>query len=325
MFELLTDPQFMVTILVGIAVFATIITFTMPYLEADRLDARIKYVATERASLRAQQRERLGQEKGGGSLREQQGGFIQDVVKQLNLRKLLETGQTRDKLRMAGLRREAHVMTYLFFRAVLPFIMFGLSFLYINLLGGFGLGTPAILLIALVVAYIGFYLPNLFVTNLITRRQASVKLAFSDALDLLLICVESGMSIEAAIARVADEVGSQSIPLAEELTLTAAELSYLQERRTAFENLGKRTGLPVVKAVVTSLIQAERYGTPVGTALRVMAQENRDNRMTEAEKKAAGLPPKLTVPMIAFFLPVLFVIILGPAVMQFGQSQMFNR
>ncbi len=325
MIELLSDPQFMVTILVGIAVFATIITFTMPYLEADRLDARIKYVATERATLRAQQRERLGQEKSGGSLREQQGGFIQDVVKQLNLRKLLETGQTRDKLRMAGLRREAHVMTYLFFRAILPFIMFGVSFVYIKLLGGFGLATPAILLIALVVAYIGFYLPNLFVTNLITRRQASVKLAFSDALDLLLICVESGMSIEAAIARVAEEVGSQSIPLAEELTLTAAELSYLQERRTAFENLGKRTGLPVVKAVATSLIQAERYGTPVGTALRVMAQENRDNRMTEAEKKAAGLPPKLTVPMIAFFLPVLFVIILGPAVMQFGESQIFNQ
>ena len=323
MIELFSDPQFMVTILVGIAVFATIITVTMPYLEADRLDARIKYVATERATLRAQQRERLGQEKGGGSLREQHGGFIQDIVKHLNLSSLLETGQTRDKLRMAGLRREAHVMTYLFFRATLPFVMFGATFLYINLLGGFGLATPAILLIALVVAYFGFYLPNLFISNLITRRQASIKLAFSDALDLLLICVESGMSIEAAITRVADEIGSQSIPLAEELTLTAAELSYLQERRTAFENLGKRTGLPVVKAVSTSLIQAERYGTPVGTALRVMAQENRDNRMAEAEKKAAGLPPKLTVPMIAFFLPVLFVIILGPAMMQFGESQLF--
>ena len=104
------------------------------------------------------------------------------------------------------------------------------------------------------------------------------------------------------------------MPLAEELTLTHAELSYLQDRRKAFENLGKRTGLPTVKSVVTSLIQSERYGTPLGTALRVLAQENRDMRMSEAEKTAAALPPKLTVPMILFFLPVIFIVILGPSV-----------
>jgi tight adherence protein C len=137
--------------------------------------------------------------------------------------------------------------------------------------------------------------------------------AFPDALDLLLICVESGMSIEAAFNRVAGEVGSQSIELAEELSLTTAELSYLPDRKMAFENLAKRCGHSGVKAVCTSLIQAERYGTPLGTALRVMAQENREMRMQEAEKKAASLPAKLTVPMILFFLPVLFVVILGPA------------
>ncbi|MCB1474870.1 MAG: type II secretion system F family protein, partial [Rhodobiaceae bacterium] len=129
----------------------------------------------------------------------------------------------------------------------------------------------------------------------------------------MLICVESGMSIEAAFRKVSQEIGSQSIALAEELTLTTAELSYLQDRRQAYENLGRRTGLAGVRGVTTALIQAERYGTPLGTALRVMAQENRDMRMAEAERKAAGLPPKLTVPMITFFLPVLFVVILGPA------------
>ena len=148
---------------------------------------------------------------------------------------------------------------------------------------------------------------------LIQKRQQAVSRSFPDALDLLLICVESGMSIEAAFNKVAEEIGTQSIEMAEELMLTTAELSYLQDRRLAYENLGKRTGLPGVKAVVTSLIQSERYGTPLGTALRVMAQENRDMRMQAAEKKAAGLPPKLTVPMILFFLPVLFVVILGPA------------
>jgi tight adherence protein C len=125
------------------------------------------------------------------------------------------------------------------------------------------------------------------------------------------------MSVEAAMNKVAGEIGSRSIELAEEFSLTTAELSYLPERRQAYENLGKRTGLTVVRAVGTSLIQAERYGTAVGQALRVLSKESRDMRMAEAEKKAAELPPKLTVPMIVFFLPVLFVVILGPAVIQF--------
>ena len=163
-------------------------------------------------------------------------------------------------------------------------------------------------------AIFGYYLPSIFVKNMAKRRQDSIRKAWSDALDLLLICVESGMAIEPAMQRVAREIGSASVPLAEELSLTVAELSYLQDRRKAYENLGKRTGLPTVRSVVTSLIQSERYGTPLGTALRVLAQENRDSRMADAEKKAAALPPKLTVPMILFFLPVIFVIILGPSI-----------
>ena len=162
-------------------------------------------------------------------------------------------------------------------------------------------------------AYIGMHLPLLMLKNKIKKRQLSIKRAFPDTLDLLLICVESGMSIEAAFKKVAEQVGSQSIALAEELTLTTAELSYLQDRRMAYENLAKRTDLEGVKSVCMALQQAERYGTPLGSMLRVMAQENRDMRMSEAEKKAAGLPPKLTVPMIVFFLPVLFIVILGPA------------
>jgi tight adherence protein C len=170
--------------------------------------------------------------------------------------------------------------------------------------------------LAVGLGYVGFYVPNFFIQNLVQRRQTSIKSSFPDALDMLLICVQSGMSVEAAFAKVAAEIGGQSLELAEELSLTTAELSYLQDRRQAFENLGKRTGIPGIKAVATALIQAERYGTPVGQALRVMARENRDMRMAEAEKKAAALPPKLTVPMIVFFLPVLFVVILGPALIQ---------
>ena len=156
-------------------------------------------------------------------------------------------------------------------------------------------------------------LPLMLLKSKIQKRQLSIKRAFPDTLDLLLICVESGMSIEAAFKKVSEEVGSQSVAPAQELTLTTAELSYLPDRRQAYENLAKRTDLDGVKSVCMALQQAERYGTPLATMLRVMAQENRDMRMSEAEKKAAGLPPKLTVPMILFFLPVLFVVILGPA------------
>jgi tight adherence protein C len=162
-------------------------------------------------------------------------------------------------------------------------------------------------------AYAGMHMPLMLLKSKIQKRQVSIKRAFPDTLDLLLICVESGMSIEAAFKKVSEEVGSQSVALAEELTLTTAELSYLPDRRQAYENLAKRTDLEGVKSVCMALQQAERYGTPLASMLRVMAQENRDMRMSEAEKKAAGLPPKLTVPMILFFLPVLFVVILGPA------------
>jgi tight adherence protein C len=164
--------------------------------------------------------------------------------------------------------------------------------------------------------FVGFKAPEIFLKNVTQKRQLSIRLAWPDALDLLLICAEAGMSIEAAFRRVSSEIGGQSIALAEELTLTTAELSYLPERRVAYENLGNRTGLEPVKSVMTALIQAERYGTPLGQALRVLSQESRDQRMNEAEKKAAALPPKLTVPMILFFLPVLFVVIMTPALIQ---------
>ena len=146
--------------------------------------------------------------------------------------------------------------------------------------------------------------------------------AFPDAMDLILICVESGMSIEHAFRKVAGEIGIQSIELAEEFALTTAELSYLPDRRQAYENLGLRTGVEGLRQVSTVLIQAEKYGTPLGQALRVVAQEGRDARLLEAERKAAALPPKLTVPMIVFFLPVLFAVILTPALIQMSEKLM---
>jgi tight adherence protein C len=229
-------------------------------------------------------------------------------------------------MRTAGFRGQNPLTRFLFFRLVLPFVFFSAAAAYIFVLGGLAQQPMFIkLFVCVVVAYGGFYAPVLYISNIASKRKQSIQLAWPDALDLMLICVESGMSVEAAFRRVAEEIGTQSVALAEELVLTNAELSFLQERRQAYENLANRTGLETVKAVSQALIQAERYGTPVAMALRVLASESRDMRMNAAEKKAAALPPKLTVPMILFFLPVLFAVILGPAGMQVSQNGVFGK
>jgi tight adherence protein C len=214
----------------------------------------------------------------------------------------------------AGYRGQGAEIALLFYRLIAPVAGLFIGAFYFLHLDVLKQSTTVNLLATMASVYIGLKMPEVLLSNQIAKRQLSIKKAFPDALDLLLICVESGMSIEHAFRRVSSEIGSMSIALAEELTLTTAELSYLQERRMAFENLAARTGVESVKSVTTALVQAERYGTPLGTALRVLAQESRDMRMSDAEKKAMSLPPKLTVPMILFFLPVLMLVIMMPAV-----------
>jgi tight adherence protein C len=310
--EQLIDPQVLTILFAAIAAGATVITLAMPLLVPDTLNRRMKAVAIEREKIRQRERERMVQ-GGKVSLRQSPRAYMKTIVDNLDLNKWLGQEQARTMLMQAGYRGQAPYVTYLFFRMAMPVVMLVVTAFYIFIV--LQLDYPNLMKIAVCIgaAYFGMYSPNLFLKNKITRRQTSIKRAFPDALDLLLICVESGMSIEAAFRKVSDEIGSQSVALAEEFTLTTAELSYLPDRRQAYENLAQRTGLDGVKAVCLALQQAERYGTPLGATMRVLAQENRDIRMSEAEKKAAGLPPKLTVPMIVFFLPVLFVVILGPA------------
>jgi tight adherence protein C len=296
----------------AIAAMATVLTFAMPLLAVDSLGKRMKAVALEREKIRQRERERLAQsqQKARHTSARQS---VQSIVERFNLKRWFGQEEARLKLVQAGYRGQAPYVTYLFFRMVTPALLALLTAFYLFIL--IDLHQPALVKIGICIAaaYTGMHLPLVILKNKIQRRQLSIRRAFPDALDLLLICVESGMSIEAAFKKVSDEVGSQSVALAEELMLTTAELSYLPDRRQAYENLAKRTDLEGVKSVCMALQQAERYGTPLAHMLRVMAQENRDMRMAEAEKKAAGLPPKLTVPMILFFLPVLFIVILGPA------------
>ena len=251
-------------------------------LQGDKLRGRMKLVAHERDRLRAQHKINLT--GGEGRLRDKPKGTLLQVVDEISICARCSKPKPRaNKLRQAGLRSERHLLIFFAIRLATPLLVALLVFVYSSTVFADRIPHNAHRLYP-DRSRVGMYLPGILLKNMVQRRQKSIQRAWSDALDLLLICVESGMAIEPAMQRVSREIGTQSVPLAEELTLTHAELSYLQDRRKAFENLGKRTGLPTVKSVVTRLIQSERYGTPLGTALRVLAQENRDMRMPEAEK-----------------------------------------
>jgi tight adherence protein C len=307
------DPHFLAMVFAAIAASATVLTLAMPFLSTDTLGKRMKAVALEREKIRQRERERMAAGANKASLRQSPRAFMKTVVENFNLSKWVGQETARTMLLQAGYRGQAPYVTFLFFRMVMPVAMLLAALFYLFVV--LNIDQPPLIKIGISIgaAYFGMLSPSLFLRNRIQRRQLSIKRAFPDALDLLLICVESGMSIEAAFRKVSEEIGAQSVALAEEFTLTTAELSYLPDRRQAYENLSQRVGLDSVKAVCLALQQSERYGTPLGTTLRVLAQESRDMRMSEAEKRAASLPPKLTVPMILFFLPVLFVVILGPA------------
>jgi tight adherence protein C len=310
-----TNPANILTVFVAVATFATLVTLAAPLMRTNNLEARLKSVSTRREELRRKSREALAASK-GGSLRQTDEGLYKRVVERLQLSRLLEDPKVVDKLAQAGFRGPRPVSTFYFFRFVLPFAFAASVAFYLFVINDFGLSGMNRLAAIVVGLTLGYYAPNIYISNIAQKRRESIVGAFPDALDLLLICVESGMSIEAAIQKVSQEIGGSSIELAEEMTLLTAELSYLPERRQAYEGLSRRTNHPGIKSVTTAMIQAERYDTPLGAALRVMAKENRDLRLAAAEKKAAQLPAKLTVPMIVFFLPVLFLVILGPAVLR---------
>ncbi len=313
----MTDPDNLLTLFVALVCFATIVSIATPMITRSTLETRLKSVSTRREELRRKSREALAvKSNGGGTLRHTDEGLYKKVVDRLQLSRLLEDPKVVEKLAQAGFRGPRPVSTFYFFRFILPFVFAVTAALYLFFVNDFGMPPMNRVVCCFVGLTLGYYAPNIYISNVAQKRRESIVGAFPDSLDLLLICVESGMSIEAAIQKVSQEIGGASIELAEELTLLTAEISYLPERRMAYEGLAMRTNHPGIRSVTTAMIQAERYGTPLGAALRVMAKENRDMRLAFAEKKAAQLPAKLTVPMILFFLPVLFIVILGPAVLK---------
>ncbi len=326
--ETVTNPQFLTAVFAAIAAGAMVFTFGAQFFEKTDVKQRIKRVALEREKLRNEEMSRLrGAQDNKPSIRgsREAKDVVKRVVKRFDLQKAFADENTQNLLMQAGYRGQGPLTTYVFLRFVTPMGFFLIALVYLVMLIPGGRPLYLSVVYSVGIGLLGSYLPLLLLKNRIQKRQTSIRRAWPDCLDLLLLCVEAGMSVEHAFKRVAKEIGAQSIPLAEELTLTTAELSFLEDRTRAYDNLGKRTGLDGVRSVMTALIQAERYGTSVGQSLRIMAEEGRELRMSEAEKKAAALPPKLTVPLILFFLPVLFIVIMAPAMIKiFSQNVNFN-
>jgi len=330
--DTVTSSSFLVALFAAIAAGAIVFTFGAQFFDRSDAKSRIKRVALERERLRTEEMARLrGSGKGGGDEkrtirnRTESKPFVSSIVERFSLQKAFVDENTAALLIQAGYRGQGHLTTYVFMRFTTPLLLFGLSALYLLFMAPGDRPVYLNLLYAFAVGLLGSYLPLLLLKNSIQKRQQSIRRAWPDCLDLMLLCVEAGMSVEHAFKRVAKEMTEQSPQLAEELTLTTAELSFLEDRSRAFENLGKRTGIDGVRSVMTALIQSERYGTSVGQSLRVMAEEGREQRMNDAEKKAAALPPKLTVPLILFFLPVLFIVIMAPAMLKiFGPGGIYG-
>lgn len=323
MFDFLSDPwvrELAIRTLAATAVFAAILVVSWPYLSRDGFDTRMRRVVRERERLRLRERARLEAANPVMNIRRRPRKFYSDIVAALGLDQAKIGPAIPLLLQNAGYRGDAAVVTFLAARIITPLAMVAVAIFYIFVV--LDLQKPLVLKLLMVAAAggLGYFLPTIYVKNKKTKRQQSIGRAWPDALDLLLICVESGMAIDPALQKVSVEIGAGSVHLAEELAVTAGELSFLPDRRTAYENLAERTGLESVKSIVAALKQAEKYGTSLGRSLRVLAQETRNERLSLAEKKAAGLPPKLTVPMIIFFLPVLFVVIMTPAGIQIAST-----
>lgn len=311
--QTINDPQRLGAVALALAVVATLVSIVLPLFETDRLAERMKSVGEERERIRARERERASRQT---ALRHKAKPYMKQIVEQFDLSRWLGTETARLMLAQAGYRGEAAETAFLFFRLVMPLLLTAVTAFYIFVVLDLQWSVTMKLGAVIFGTYLGIKAPEIFLKNKASKRQQTMKRAFPDVLDLMLICVQSGMSVEHALGIVAEQIGVQSIELAEELKLTMAELSFLPDRKTAYENLAQRTGLDTARQIASVLSQAERYGTPLSAALRTVSDESRNARMMEAEKKAASLPPKLTVPMIVFFLPVLFAAIGTPAAIQ---------
>jgi tight adherence protein C len=317
----LADPMFVIPLMTSAAAFFAVLGVLLPLAQKNPYGSRLKAITERRNELTAAARKRLEKRP---TLRQQMSArvsLMKAVLERLNMRELMEQPTLRKRMLQAGKRSNQAVVSFAFAQLAFPVVLGAVAALVL-------FGSPAYAETAAIVrlgivfggVLVGYYLPQILLANGIKKRQAALVAKLPDALDLMVICVEAGMSVEAAFQKVSQDLALDGPELAEEWGITHTELAFLNDRRQALENLHERTGLPTIKSLVTALVQAERYGTPVALSLRVVAQENRDTRMSRAEEKAASLPAKLTVPMVMFFLPVLFLVLIGPAIVNISRT-----
>ena len=324
--DLPLNIQAIVGVLVAVAVFALAMGLALPWLKPNELSRRLREQVTGGARERIKKREAAAaaaaaqEQEGKAELRSKSSELNDRIIRLFHVSERLNDGKMVSTLQQAGFRGRAAAVKYLTFRIVSPLIFLGASLLIAGVIMPPHVPLWQKLAIVVCGSVFGYFLPPILLKNRIDKRKIEIGRAWPDAVDLMLICVETGMSIEHAFKKVAEEMAGASIELAKEMGLTNAELNYLQERRQAYEHMANRIDLEAVQAVMACLIQSEKYGTSLGMSLRVLAQESREMRMAAAEKKAAALPPKLTVPMIIFFLPVLFAVIITPAALQISGS-----
>jgi tight adherence protein C len=272
---------------------------------------RAELMATQREALRAGLTTMQRRKERDHSLT-----LMRQVVDRLQLMKSSQAEKIRNNLARAGWRGDDALVRYLFMKVALPFVFGGLAVFMVYGLNFGNLDSTGKLIATLAVVVIGAYFPDLMIRNAAQKRQNLIRKSLPDALDLMVICAEAGLSLDATLMRVADEMASAGPEISDEFSMTSLELGFLPERQKALGNLAVRCNLPGVRGMVNTLMQSERYGTPLAHSLRVLSQESRDERMLRAEEKAARLPALLTVPMIIFILPPLFIVLLGPAILQ---------
>lgn len=306
------DAATIIMVLAFAGTFFSLLAAASYFLPKGKLSERMKGVASHRQDLAARQMSALQQQRSMRPKSRPATVILESLIERFKLKEKFDPKLLRAHLSRGGFRSQAALTMYISATLGMPVILVVLAYLYSRLAFP-NLDTIRFLAVLAASGAIGYYAPRLYVDNAAAKRQKVLTRAFPDALDLLVICVEAGLSLEAALNRVTEEMAVSSPMIAEEIGLLSAELAFLGDRRQAYENFSDRTGLEAAKSLATTLIQSERYGTSVSVGLRVLSQESRDSRLAAAEKKAAALPAKLTVPMILFFLPVLFIVIAGPA------------
>lgn len=299
----------LLALIVGVVTFLSVVSLWGSLVEDRPRASRVRALVRRRLELNPGQDRRQGRRRGRS-----RAGLLGLAAHQLRRLRAGQTEKGSAKLQRAGFRSREAAAIYLGARLLSPALSVAGALALGSWLGGPVASGGGVFALAILLP-LGLFAPDLYLANKAAKRRQALQKALPDSLDLLVICAEAGLTLDAALNRVADEIGPSYPELADELTITSVELNFLPERRLALLNLAKRVDLPAVRGVVNTLVQTERYGTPLAQSLRVLSAELREQRMLRAEEKAARLPATLTVPMIVFILPTLFVILVGPALL----------